>query len=353
MLLIAFAAWFVAYFVLGVVVSPGEIGVRRIKFGYGSDTLSGALAPGRHWHIPMYSEIYTVPETVQYLHLHRNSQRYPATPGVFEVQTADGSSVEIDVSILYRFYSWAAQSHGGPADLLRKVGFESDWRSHVHTVSAKELKKFLGRLSTDEIYNPNLREQQVQEAQMAVNKILAPSGIILDAILLRRYTYADSDIDQKIFDKNLQEQKKRLGEAQSELAAAQAELRTIAAKEDQRIKDQEVTLAQQARVIKSEADLYEAQKQSEADLLVAEAVAEVDGKRAAVLASSGGAQVYVAKELAPILSSLKGGVVSELDPYDLDAWIERLGIDQELLNVKKTAVSRVPLGQPAVQEVER
>jgi hypothetical protein len=34
--------------------------------------------------------------------------------------------------------------------------------------------------------------------------------------------------------------------------------------------------------------------------------------------------VYVALQLAQLLASLKGGVVTNLDPYDFDAWVKKL-----------------------------
>ena len=37
-----------------------------------------------------------------------------------------------------------------------------------------------------------------------------------------------------------------------------------------------------------------------------------------------GSDTYVALQLAQLLGTLKGGVVSNLDPYDLDAWVKKL-----------------------------
>jgi hypothetical protein len=57
--------------------------------------------------------------------------------------------------------------------------------------------------------------------------------------------------------------------------------------------------------------------------LVAEAKAAVDKMRSEVL-SKAGSDVYVALQLAQLLGTLKGGVVSNLDPYDLDMWVKKL-----------------------------
>ena len=59
-------------------------------------------------------------------------------------------------------------------------------------------------------------------------------------------------------------------------------------------------------------------------MLVASARAEVDSERAKVLSQIAGSDVYVARELAPLLETLKGGVVSDLDPFDIEAWSRKL-----------------------------
>jgi hypothetical protein len=45
--------------------------------------------------------------------------------------------------------------------------------------------------------------------------------------------------------------------------------------------------------------------------------------RAEVLGKAG-SDVYVALQLAQLLGSLKGGVVSNVDPFDFDAWVKKL-----------------------------
>ena len=114
------------------------------------------------------------------------------------------------------------------------------------------------------------------------------------------------------------------------LAEVQAELRQVEAEGDAKIKTLSVEGENKAKVVRSEADLYQQQKMAEGDLLVAQAVAEVDRLKAGVLAKSNGAANYIARELTPLLGSLKGGIVRNANPYDLEAWMKRLGIASEL-----------------------
>jgi hypothetical protein len=57
---------------------------------------------------------------------------------------------------------------------------------------------------------------------------------------------------------------------------------------------------------------------------VAEAKAAIDKQKSEVFAKVG-SDVYVALQLAQSLASLKGGVVANVDPYDFDGWVKRLG----------------------------
>jgi hypothetical protein len=42
------------------------------------------------------------------------------------------------------------------------------------------------------------------------------------------------------------------------------------------------------------------------------------------LRDTDGSDTYVATQLAPLLESLQGGVVSGIDPYNLGQWVEKL-----------------------------
>jgi hypothetical protein len=183
----------------------------------------------------------------------------------------------------------------------------------------------MARLSTGEFYNPVRREEEIVEAQQSINKRLNEFGIDVIAVLLRRYTYAEERIDNAIFEKNLQDQEERLNAAASVLAEAKAASEGVEAEMDARITTLKVEGENKVRVVRSEGDLYETDKVAQGDLAVAKAMAEVDSLKAGVLARSAGADAYVARELTPIMSSLKGGVVGDLDPYNLDAWLNKFG----------------------------
>ena len=319
----------VAY-VFGRVVPPGKMGVRQITFGPYQGFSEQGLAPGYHWNIPFYSRVHLLPETVQVFNLHRNIEKYPKSPGALEVQTTDGAIVDVDISILSRFHRSPTEDHTGPAELFTQIGTSPEsWENHIRRTADDELRRALGKLETGEFYDPVKREEQVRKAHTAMIERLAPYGIAIESVLIRRYTYRAERIDTAIFEKNIQDQEERLNTVSSKLAEAQAQLEGVAAEWDAKIKTLRVDGDNKARVLRSEGDLYESEKVAEGDLLVATAQAEVDELRANALNQSLGSDLYVARELAPLLSSLKGGVVSNLDPYDLELWMKRLGIPKE------------------------
>lgn len=321
-------------YTFGAVVPPGYIGVRQIDFdlffGFGpkpgfSDL---GLKPGYHWTIPYYSRIHLVPQTVQLLNLHRDSNATDFSELL--IRTTDASSVDVDVSIMTRFYPDSGTDgkivHGGPAELLKNYGVDpSRWKKAVRDEVSNKLLVELSSLAAQEFYNPDKREQRLAIAQAAAATSLARYGIKLEAVLLRRYTYRDDKIDQAIFEKNIQEQEERLNESATKLALAKAKLEGEAAQGDARIQTLLVSGQNQVDILRSEADLYENQKRAEGDLLVAKARAEVDRLKAEALQGSG-ADIYVARAMTPMLAALRGGVVNDIDPFDISSWMKKLGV---------------------------
>jgi len=329
--LLGAAVFAVVLYVFGYVIPPGMMGVRQITMGPGQGFSKRALTPGYHLVLPYYSTIHFVPKSLQILNLDRGDTE-GARPGrSLEIPTADRAIVDVDVSILSRFYSEPGKDgdleHGGPADLLKNIGINAvRWENHIQRSVDDQLKRTLGGLETSEFYHPVERDQQLALALEGANQILAKDGIKVEAILLRRYTYQAERIDNAIFQKNLQVQEQHLNTAASNLAEAQAEVEQVTAQLDAAIETKLVEGQNEARVLRSEGDLYEAKRKAEADLLVAKAHAEVDRLRSSALAQSIGANIYVAREMAPLLGSLRGGVVTDIDPYDLTKWVKRLGV---------------------------
>ncbi len=349
-LLLVLGIYLIFFVIFGYSVKPGYIGLRQIKFGPFQGMADKGLRPGSHWGVPggFYTTVHMIPQTIQQLDFSKDPVGAEHNLPSLEIQTADRATVDIDVTVTSRFYTEPGESnapvsgdilnsaadkktikHGGPADLVSTLGTVPDrWYNHIRRTAEDELKRSLGALSTGEFYDPKKREMQIAFAHESMNRALSRVGIRIETVLLRRYNYRENRIDGAIFQKNLQDQEERLNVAASKLAEAQAALEQVAAEADARISTLKVEGENRATVIKSEGDLYENEKKAQGDLQLASAKAEVDKLRSQALAKTKGAEVYVAKELAPLLGSIKGGIVSEIDPYNLDQWIKRLGVSK-------------------------
>jgi hypothetical protein len=369
----------VPYFVLGKVVAPNKIGIRQNFFGIPGVVEDGyqpvGLEPGLHWQIPFLSVVHLLPR--DFIIINFSSDAVDNTPSgkeVFtrprlEIPTRDGSKVRADITLVARFfdrpnvdtrsegdrrdepYMILAKSgipipkdvyryHGGPVDLVNKYRFGLNDQMRIFTSTAEDfIRKRLSALSTVDYYNPVLRERAALEANELVNtKSLRvedggvleganvnADGVLLWATLIRRYQYSKQEIDDKIFNKIFQEQYERRLTVEEELEEQNAITRKELREMDAKIDVLKSEGNKEETIIKSGADLYRSQRVSEGQRLIEEARARVTEEKNRILAQLDGSKAYVAKEMLPIIDSLQGGVISGVDPFDVDQWLNKLG----------------------------
>lgn len=375
------------FFIFGKVVPPNFIGVRQNYFGvfglvqpgYSAD----GIEPGLAWEIPGISRVHLIPRDFQMIHFTNTAQPVEDTdlnlPDL-EIPTTDGSKVRTDLTLVVRLFdkpegkpgepapppaaekpapagqvpeavigSAGAQAavpaaapaveicdeaplpenggglnHGGPRNLFAEWGTEPrQWYEKLRQTAENEIKRDLGSLRTVQYYNPCDREQEVLDSVKAINYKVNPSGIELWGVLVRRYNYSDRSIDDQIFAKNLQEQTQRMNAAGSKLAFAKANTEQKRAEWDAKIRNLEVEAEAKVGELRSIGELYEARQKADADLLVATARAGVDQRKNQTLSEAAGADIYIGRELAPLLSTLHGGIVTNMDPFDIDGWVDK------------------------------
>ncbi len=326
-------------FVFGKVVPPGFMGIRQVLVGPAQGYSDTGLQPGYHWRLPFYSTLHVLPSALQVLQFGKRSEDGELSAfAPLEVQTIDGATVDVDISVLYRLASEAGEittldpkaekiALGGPRELITKIGLTEDaWKSRIKTIADDELKRALGKLNTAQFYDPKARGPLVEAAAIALQKRAAPFGVQIEAMLLRRTAYRSQRIDDAIFQKNLQEIEERLNSAASKLAEARAQLENVAARLDAEIETSRVEGERNALVVRSEGDRIETEKTALGELEIAKARAQADKLKAEAFSNVAASERAVARELLPLLQSLQGGVVSGLDPYKLDEWLKRFGI---------------------------
>ncbi len=353
------AVLFVLFYLFGKIVPPEKIGVRRNYFsifgllneGYASK----GLAPGLHLNLPGVSEVLLLPRGFQLVNLNSESNSDDLNLSTLEVPTTDGSKVNTDVTLIARLYSEEKvgeplpvsdrsvsskgegesvevplalakdHPHGGPNKLINAYGDQP--RRHLERLSQTaqdELRRAFSELSTIDFYNPTLRENAAVVAQDAINNKITEKGMELWATLVRRYTYVDPEIDNRIFQKNLQVQKEKYNAALTKFAEAQANNIQTAAKWDAKIKDKLVEGDSYSITKRAEADSIVKIRTSEGDRALQEKTAEIDSVKNRMLATLPGASVYLAREMVGLLKTLRGGVVTGIDPYDTEMWVKKL-----------------------------
>lgn len=128
----------------------------------------------------------------------------------------------------------------------------------------------------------------------------------------------------KFLQKNLQDASKKLNNAKSVLAEAQAETEKVLAQWDgQKIKVLKVQGQSDVQVMDQEAKQSEAELIARGDKLVEIARSEIEKEKNELLATQGG-KIYTARKMLPFLSSLKGGIITDIDPYDSSEWVKKL-----------------------------
>lgn len=347
-----------AFFVFGKIVPPNMIGIRRnyvsipgvLKDGYEEK----GLVPGLHWKAPFVSNIVLIPRDFQFIQMGRE-ETADLSFDALEIPTTDGSFVKTDISLIVRFFDKPGSTvrtgtldsqtqdkgesdggnvplvqnvtrvHGGPKSLVNTYGSENSKQLKTFTINAESnLKRYLSNLSTSGFYNPVLREKAALKATESVNMEVNQYGIELWATLMRRYVYSQKNIDDQIFAKNLQDASKKLNSAKSSLAEAQAATEKVLAQWDgQKIKVLSVQGQSDVRVLDEEAKHYEEELIARGDKLVEIAKSEVEKEKNELLTSQGG-KIYTARRMLPFLLSLKGGVISNIDPYDSSSWVRKL-----------------------------
>ena len=345
------------FFVFGQIIPPNKIGVRRNYFSFFGILEEGygkrGLKSGLQWKVPGISSIILLPRDFQFIHMDPMEKSGDLNLPNLEIPTADGSKVRTDITLITRFFDSPGSSktvgtndlhkeidpsstdvpvvnqierlHGGPNDLVNNYGSELGRQLDLFSKKAGDsLKRSLSALSTIDYYNPAMRERAALKSTEDINGLANHEGIELWSTLIRRYTYVEQNIDDQIFAKNLQDAMEHLNSALSELSKAKAATEDKKAFWDsQKIGVLKVDGDSKVRILLEEAKKYEDELVAKGDKLIEISKAEVEFQKNETLNSSGG-KIFVARKMVPIIKSLQGGIISGIDPYDIDSWVKKL-----------------------------
>jgi regulator of protease activity HflC (stomatin/prohibitin superfamily) len=306
-------------------VPPNMMGVKQVYYGSQAGIKPERYGPGLHFLAAGVERLHLFPHDLQLINFSDSpsevSRQFRSAPSI-KIQTSDGYNVQLDVSVLYHIedpYKVFTEAGPGRAFEDRLVIPRAD----------RILRKTLGELNSEEFYQGPRRIEKGQAAHQLLAQELLPYGMIVDAVLVRRYVY-DSRYQQLIEGRKIKDQTVFLRQAEAQAAIEQRKRDTAIAEGKAK---SEVELSRgRAEVAKlnAQADLYRRKKAADGKLLVE--LAEAKGTALENTALQGaGSENMVGLKMADVLKGLRVVVLSSdgkdgLNPLDLSGLLRKFEV---------------------------
>jgi regulator of protease activity HflC (stomatin/prohibitin superfamily) len=310
-------------------VTPGEAGVKQIKFGMGKGIENAIYTTGLHY-VGAGETMHRFPTRVQVLELASASSEqtedlegHRSAPGI-NIQTSEGYTVQVDVTVLYRI--------ADPVKVMQTIGpdrlFEN---SAVIPRAQQDLRRALGELNSEDFYRGTKRVEKAHDAQLALEAELKEKGIEILQVLIRRYTY-DQRYQQAIEQRKIQDQTVYKNEAEAKAAIANAAKNKVVAEGAAAVQVELSRGDAEVKKLQAQADLYRRTKAADGGLLVK--LAEAQGTELENQALRGvGSENTVALKMADALKGTRVIVLPSdgeggMNPLDLKSLLKRFDVKE-------------------------
>lgn len=340
-----FVAAFVLFYGFTVNIKPWKVGIKQVKWsmagkeGYMPEIYEGGY---RHFVVPFQETMHEVPINLQYIYIHtRVKPDGKVIPGTgLEVPTSDGSVVQNDIVVIWRVFPNAEYDeekrliHGGPQELRQTSGLlYANWERLISEQVQDRCKRALNALKVHDYYHSDAKEMKAQQAREWLNKGwrddhgnevvgFHKQGLDIVAILPGAY-YFEERMHHAIHDKNIRDQEKMLNQAKDKYEENAAKVAKVEGEGNAAIKNKEIWGNNEMLARKSGADRYKRTVESNGDLLVKNAEASVKDMKAKALEEQG-ASLYVTEQMSNLPMVIKGGILSGMNPLNLDDWMVNL-----------------------------
>ncbi len=299
-------------------IRPYEAGIRQSRYTGGIDAaakIGPALVftgPGVTYHL--------FPSVVQTLNLssvggegNNDSADARAIPSL-EVDSSDGSKIQIDATILYRITD--------PYTVMTKIGPGRLFEDNALIPKGQmALKQALGQLRAEDFYSETLRIDATNKARDALNADVKEYGLVVEHVLVRQYKYLQ-EYQSQIEERKVQDQLVFTNQSMAEAKKMEAARVKIDAEGQAKVDIEQKRGDTEVQKINAEADLYSRKKHAEGDLLVSLAKAKGTELENAAYKTSAGADNLVGLDMAAVLEGidvmfLQGGP-GGTNPLDLN-----------------------------------
>ena len=244
-------------------VPPNMVGVRQVYYGSEAGIRSESYGPGLHFIVAGVERLHLFPTDLQVINFSDSSSevstRFRVAPSI-KIQTSDGYNVQLDVTVLYRLqdaHRVFVESGPGRSFEDRLVIPRAD----------RILRKTLGELNSEQFYQGPSRIEKARAAHDQLRDEVAPYGIRIDAVLVRRYVY-DEKYQQLIEGRKIKDQTVFLRQAEAKAAIEQRKRDTIVAEGKASVETELQRGRAEVEKLRAQADLYERKKAADGKLLV-------------------------------------------------------------------------------------
>lgn len=297
-------------------IPPNMVGVKQVYFGGNAGIRNAIYGPGTHFVAAGIERIHLFPHDLQIINFSNSASeasRQVSEQRSITIQTSDGYKVELDVSLLFRIvdpYKVFTEAGPGLAYETRLVIPRAD----------RILRKTLGELNSEEFYQGPRRIEKAKAAHDQLATELGGFGIVVDAVLVRRYVY-DERYQQLIEGRKIKDQTVFLRQAEAK-SAIEERKRDTAIAEGKANQETELSRgAAEVSKLRAQADLYKRKQAAEGKLLVE--LAEAKGTELENTALNGaGSENLVGLKMADVLKGVKVLVLPSdgnagMNPLDL------------------------------------
>ena len=327
-----------------VFVPMGAMGVRTQEYGiFGNKgVVQEDFGPGWHRDLGPIDSWTLFDSTVQTLEMTRDPERGSAKGrDDVQVQSADGYTVSVDVTVKYRITLGMAHM------LYEDTGSGVKYKTIVRNEAEQACMGMFGQMKTEEFYNPQIRRDMAKKVKTWLSSSLEDNFVEVIDVLIRDVMF-DPEYENKIRRKKLADQEVELNKSLARAAEMRGKTQVIEAETTklvsiiQKEKDAELIRMnaeadRKITVIKAEYDRYVTQKQADADLIDSQKraqggllvkKAEAEGERLRNEAMQGvGGSTIVALEAAKNLKFSNVTISTmNIDLLDLDAMARKLGV---------------------------
>jgi regulator of protease activity HflC (stomatin/prohibitin superfamily) len=280
-------------------VPPNMIGIRQVYFGSGAGIKPESYGPGLHFIVAGAERLHLFPRDLQVINFSSSSSELSQQShqsDSIKIQTSDGYNVQLDVTIIYRIKD--------PYHVFTEAGPGRAFEDRLVIPRADRiLRKTLGELNSEQFYQGPKRIEKSNAAHDQLVAEVAPSGIEIEAVLVRGYTY-DPKYQQMIEGRKIRDQTVFLREAEAKAAIEQRKRDTMVA---EGAANQETELSRgraEVEKLRAQADLYQRKRAAEGKLLVE--LAEAKGTQLENAALQGaGSENLVGLKMADALKGVR------------------------------------------------